>query len=160
MKAEHAFTARECFALSMDRMYRVYVSGGELFFIKIGGQPGLGHAVAVQFGLVGALVHRWLEKRAKARLAEELSALDRRDLRSLVPRDKANYRWRVGEIQGSTIDTTTSKLGAHGARVGKWELKTGDGTTHNLQFEDAGEMETAIDALQSLLGGLLRVEGR
>lgn len=158
MKSEAAFMARECFTMSLDRQYRVYSSGGELVFIKVGGQPFMGQAVAMQFGLLGALVHSWAEKRAKARLAADVASMDRRDLRGLLAKDKANYRVAVAEIASSAIDPQGSIL--NGPHAGCWLWQASDGTDHIFRFADVHEMANAIDTLQALLGGLQRVNVR
>jgi hypothetical protein len=159
VKAQNAFMAREVFALSLDRLYRVYASPAELVFVKVGGQAGLSPAVAIQFGLIGAFVHRWFEKRAKMRMAAEVASMDRRDLRGLLARDKVNFSIRAADVVRSAIDPP-SGFPTHGPRIGKWRLQATDGTIHDLQFEDVEDMKTAIEALHALLGGVQRVNVR
>ena len=71
----NAFNARYISNLSLDRLYRVYIERGEMFFIRIGGQAGVAVGVAAQFGVVGALVLKSLKKRGDEKLALKISEL-------------------------------------------------------------------------------------
>jgi hypothetical protein len=156
MKAECAFNARSVSTFGLDRLYRVYLRQGELFFIKIGGQGGAGAAVAMQFGLLGALAQSWLSERSARSLKQKLDQFDRLDPRSLLGRDKNNFRLVPAEVVESSLEPA-AKLQMHGAHVGIWKLHLRNRTTYTLQFEEKGEMDRALAVLPTLLGKLLVV---
>jgi hypothetical protein len=54
---------------SPDRLYRVTIERGEVYFIRIGGQSGVAVGVASQFGVFGALFPHMLKKRTDRKLA-------------------------------------------------------------------------------------------
>ena len=156
MKADEAFNARFISTFGLDRLYRVYLARGELFFIKIGGQGGLDHAVAAQFGLLGALVKSLLSQGSLAKQKQRLDQLDRLDPRSLLSRDKNNFRLSSAEVAESSIEPAT-KLPMHGPHVGVWKLRLRDGKTMTLQLDEPSEMEQALAVLPPLFGELLKV---
>ncbi len=78
MEDQLAFNARAVFTWKSDRLYRVHLSGNELFFIRLGGQGGWregalggmhGHPLGLLLLPVVWLLDRWAEKKRKARMA-------------------------------------------------------------------------------------------
>src|SRR4030095_1619070 len=101
MRADRAFTVRAVSTFTPDRLYRVYVCGRQLAFIKIGGQAGVAEGGAAPFRRVGGLIRAWWKKRARRNLQERLGAEDQQDIELLLPRDPKNFLMQPSEIRSS-----------------------------------------------------------
>jgi hypothetical protein len=139
-----------------DRLYRVYVCGSQLAFIKIGGQAGVAEGVAAQFGLLGALILAWWKKRTRHKVQQSLTQQDQQDVELLLSQDAKNFMIRPGQIVRAAIDPP-ARLGAHGRHQGFWKLEETDGTKRSFQFEEIAEMRQAMDVLPGILGAALTV---
>jgi hypothetical protein len=159
MRADRAFTVRAVSTFTPDRLYRVYVCGRQLAFIKIAGQAGVAEGVAAQFGLVGGLILAWWKKRARRNLQERLGAEDQQDIELLLTRDPKNFLMQPSEIVRSTIEPP-ARFGAHGAHVGSWKVDSVEGKKQTYQFEEVSEMREALTILPVLLGAVLTVQAR
>lgn len=156
MKADHAFTARATSTFGLDRLYRVYVSGNQLLFIKIGGQGGVAQGVAAPFGFLGGLLLGWLQKRSRQKLEQRLTVEDRQNLRDLLARDRRNFVLDRGQVVRATIEAA-GPVGFHGPQQGIWKFEETNGRKHALQFEDLADMHEALAVLPGLLGPALTV---
>ena len=156
MRAERAFTARSVSNFSLDRLYRVYSSGNTLFFIKIGGQGGLGRAVSNEFGLLGRLIFAWWQKKSQKKLQDRLAAEKQQDLESLLARDAGNFPLNPGQVVRASIEPP-ALFGTHGTHHGVWKFEETTGKKHTLQFEELSEMREAMAILPSVLGPSLTV---
>lgn len=140
----------------LDRLYRVYVSGNQLAFIKIGGQGGVAQGIASPFGFLGGLLlGRW-QKRSRQKLEQRLAVEDRQNLRDVLGRDRSNFVLDRGQVVRSTIEAA-SPIGFHGPQHGIWKFDATNGKKHTLQFEDLAEMREALAVLPGLLGPVLAV---
>ncbi len=99
----NAFNARFVSTFTPDRLYRVYIDRGEIFFIRIGGQGGMALGVASQFGLLGGLVLQGLKKRGNEQLATKTSELDRQHPSSQLSAHKHNFHSAATAIQVSSL---------------------------------------------------------
>jgi hypothetical protein len=167
-----AFNARAIYALSPDRVFRVYATDHELFFIRIGGQ-NLGSGVGPQFGLVGALVGVGLERlseKSGQKQAERTEDFDRRAPAELLPEHKHNFRLERSDIVESAIDraphglvarvqsnTTGLWMGLHGPLAGRWAYKTRDGKKLDMEFPTLEDMKSAMGTLGVWLGARLAI---
>ena len=145
------FNARLVSNFSPDRLYRVYVDRGEVFFIRIGGQGGMAAGVAVHFGLLGILVMRALKKRADAKIAAKIAELDRQHPSGHLAAHTHNLHTATTAIETSSLEPAPL-LGGHGQHVGRWRLKLREGKEMLFQFEMLEEMRTAHDVLPTLGG--------
>lgn len=145
----NAFNARFISNLSLDRLYRVYVERGEMFFIRIGGQSGVAVGVASQFGVVGALVLRSLKKRGDEKLAAKIADLDRQHPSSQLSAHKQNFHAASTAVEHSALEPAAT-IGAHGEHFGRWRLKIRDGKEMLLQFEALEDMKAAHGLLPAL----------
>ena len=159
MRADRAFTVRAISTFTGDRLYRVYLSGNQLAFIKIGGQAGVAEGVAAQFGLVGGLMLGWWKKRSRKKLEQRLAQEDQQDIELLLTRDPKNFLIHPGQVLRATLDPP-ARLSAHGRHCGFWKLEETDGKKHSFQFEDVSEMRQAMEILPRILGGVLTVNAR
>ena len=146
----NAFNARYISNLSLDRLYRVYVERGEMFFIKIGGQAGVAVGVAAQFGVVGAMVLRSLKKRGDEKLALKISEQDRQHPSAHLSAHKHNFQTASTAVEHSSLEPPAT-IGAHGEHFGRWKLKLRDAKEMLFQFESLDDMRAA-HALLPFLG--------
>lgn len=157
MKADRAFSARAISTFGLDRLYRVYLSGNQLAFIKIGGQGGVAQGIAAPFGFLGGLLFGWWQKRSRQKLEQRLAVEDRQNLRDLLARDGSNFVLDRGQVVRATIEAAWP-MGFHGPQHGIWKFEETNGTKHTLQFEDPAEMREALAILPGLLGPALSVK--
>jgi hypothetical protein len=157
MATPNAFNARATFALSADRLYRVYVKEGALYFIRIGGQGGLEMALVGGFGLLGGLAARAIKRRTDKGTKRKLLEMDQRPPQELLQVHKHNFRLYSNEVLESVIDPPAGFAG-HGPHVGRWQVtRVPDGKKTSLQFEQLEDMRTALALLPPLLGARLEV---
>jgi hypothetical protein len=157
VRADRAFTARALSTFGLDRLYRVYISGNQFVFIKIGGQAGVAVGISSQFGLVGSLLFAWWQKQSRQKLQQRIGADDGLNLRDLLARDRSNFLLDPGQIVWATIEPP-SRIGAHGPHHGMWKFEESNGKKRTLQFEELSEMREAMAVLPALLGPSLTIK--
>ncbi len=159
MADQLAFNARAVFTWKADRLYRVYLSGNELFFIRIGGQGGwreaaLGgmHGQPLGFLLLPVvwLLDRWAQKKREARVARS----DAPPPQLQVREHPHNFRLAASEIVAASIEPA-ARLQLHGPHVGRGRLVTAGRRTLNLQFETLADMQWAQAILSRVLADRL-----
>ena len=147
-----AFNATLVSTFSPDRLYRIYVDRGEVFFIRIGGQNVVATALASHLGLLGIFIRRALKKRADAKLAMTIAELDRQHPSSHLAAHKHNLHTPTTAIETSVLEPA-AVMGAHGNHVGRWRLKLRESKEMLFQLETLEEMKAA-HALLPTIGGL------
>ena len=153
------FNARFLSNMSFDKLYRVYIVGDQLFFIRIGGQGGLQQGITHQLGLLGLLIEPLMKKRAEKKEKALLETIDQTNPEQLLTRHKDNFRLGTVELQEGTLDPP-SFFATHGPHVGRCQLNLRDGKKMNLQFEKTEEMRIALDVLPRLFSSGFRVNVR
>jgi len=138
-----SFNARYISAFTPDRLYRIYLVGHDLCFIKIGGQ---GPSGLFQYN-AGDLTARERTRAAKA---------DADDPRYLATAHKHNLLVAAGDIAASSIDPPPL-FGQHGPSFGRWRIRLKDGRKLTLQFEGLEDMLIAVQHLPAILGSCLTV---
>ena len=68
-----AFNARTNITWKGDMLFRVYPHEGKLYFIKVGGSKN--NQAAIHFGLIGAVVNHFAQKRSAKKTQETLGAI-------------------------------------------------------------------------------------
>ncbi len=154
-----AFNARMISNISFDKLYRVYPAGGQLYFIRIGGQGGIWEGLTHQLGLVGLLLESRMKKRADRKERALTEAFDATGPEQLLPRHADNLRLAAVEIADGTVDPP-SFFATHGPHVGRWQLTLRDGRKMNFQFERTEDMRVALDVLSELFAAALLVNVR
>lgn len=142
-----AFNGHYLSALTPDRIYRVYPTRDEVFFIRVGGQP-LGTPDAR--GLEGLLL-RWLWERAQAKLSERCQKLDAEHPSLHLKAHKHNFRATAADFEESRLDPAKT-LGGHGPHYGRWVFKLRDKKPMTLQLETLTEMQMAYQTLGECVG--------
>lgn len=144
-----AFNARFTSTFSLDRLYRVYLERGEVYFIRIGGQGG-GPALAAQFGLLGGLVWNLVKKRVEAKFRARVALVDRRHPSVELRSHKHNFRAATPEFETSVLEPAAVVAG-HGPHVGRWIVKLRGRKKITLQLETVEDMTLAVDLLPRFL---------
>lgn len=153
------FNARFLSNLSFDKLYRVYVVGDEMYFIRIGGQGGLQQGITHQLGLLGLVVESFMNKRTEKKEKALIEIIDQTNPEQLLARHKDNFRLGPVELQEGTVDPP-SFFATHGPHVGRCQLNLRDGKTMNLQFEKTEDMRIALDVLPGLFSSRFHVNVR
>jgi hypothetical protein len=156
MNAE-AFNARAVFWLRPDRLYRVYPTRGELFFIRIGGQgTDLGAALGALLGPLGSLLEERLRRRREAKLRGRIEEVDRIPPEIRAREHRHSFQLSVAQIAASQI-LEPSRVAAHGRHDGRWIFTLQGGESWRLQFESQDDMSRARELLRRELGDRLQV---
>jgi hypothetical protein len=156
MESKAVFNARFVSTFSPDRVYRVYVVGNELFFIRIGGQGGVREGVTGGFGLAGGLAGGLLDSRAEKKRGALIQNIDQADPQQLLSDHKHNFTLTSTDFQGGTMEPPSSFAG-HGRQVGRWKFNLRDGRKMSFEFEKPEDLRAALDILPKLLGSELAV---
>src|SRR5262245_48180605 len=127
-RKEFCFDVRCLQQFTGDRKYRVYLRDGEFFFIRIGGQNVA--PVAMQFGLVGALIAAWFQRGDKT--TDQLAELDQSHPKELLAGHKHNFSLRPSDVVDSSIEPAPI-LPQHGPCVGRWTVVSRDGKKWRFQ---------------------------
>ncbi len=159
MGTDPVFNARFISNSSFDRLYRVYVVGDQLYFIRIGGQGGLQQGVTQQLGLFGLLIEPMLKKRAEKKEKEQIEAIDQTSPEQLLARHKDNFRLSAVELKEGTLDPP-SFFATHGLHVGRWQLNLRDGKKMTFQFEKIEDMRIALEVLPKIFSSGFHVNAR
>ncbi len=150
-----AFNARYLSAFTPDRVYRVYLSRGETFFIRIGGQPW-SQDIASAFGLLGPLMLEPMLRRAAAKLRERCSQLDAQDPGLHLKAHKHNFRAAVSDFEQSSLNPA-SGFASHGQHYGRWDFQVRGRRSMTLQFDTLSDMQAAYQMLGDTLGPVHQV---
>ena len=142
----NAFNGRLISALSSDRLYRVFFDQGEVFFIQIGGQQGIGWAIAVQFGVLGALIYAPFQRRAQEKLEAKIKDFEMQPPSALLAAGKHNFHAFVSDFESSSLQAAPA-LGGHGQHVGRWVMQLRGQKPMTLQLETTDDMRRALEAL-------------
>jgi hypothetical protein len=145
-----AFNARYLSSLTPDRVYRVYLSRDETFFIRISGQPW-SQAVAPAFGALGSLILEPMQRRAAAKLRERCSELDAQDPGLLLKAHKHNFRAAMSDFEQSSLDPAGG-FADHGPHYGRWVFKLRREKPMILQLDTLSDMQKAHQMLGDALG--------
>ena len=153
-----AFNARATLFWKADRLYRVYLDAGILYFIRIGGQDlDWVMALSPALGPLGAVIGGRIEQRKSERLERVVAEFDRVPPQVRVLEHRHNLRIPGTEVTASTILPPDDSQ-YHGSHVGRWQFRRTDGAKWKLQFEDPVDLVIALKSLSSLLGNRLQVE--
>ena len=140
-----AFNGRLVSALSADRLYRVRLERSEVLFIQVGGQE-IGQAIALQFGLLGALIYAPLKRKSDARLKARIQDVDAQPMGSQLGAGEHDFRASASEIESSTLEPAAA-IGGHGRHFGRWILQLSGRKPMTLQLESEADMRCALEAI-------------
>jgi len=153
----NAFNARTNIMWKGDLLFRIYEQDGKLYFIKMGGSKRSGRAVAVQFGLLGALIAYFASKHAEKKTKERLNQFAGVPPQELLGMDKVNHLMDVGEITEPALNPgsfwNSNKFGSFSFRNAKRRKTV-------FTFDDADNFQAAARRLPQMFGDALRVHAR
>jgi hypothetical protein len=154
------FNARSVHTMVPDRIYRVELRGGSLYFLRVGGQFDLDreriivpeHVPAVFLLAVGEALFR-------KRKQEELIARDaNQDPEELLRIHPHNFKLTPADIRRATFLPKKWFLALFRRHFGCLVLELADGQRLEFHFEQPEDLRTAFEHLGGLLGGLLQRE--
>jgi hypothetical protein len=140
----------------LDRVYRIYVKGSDLFFVQLAGLGTTAEALTVHFGLIGLLIGESLKRRAKKKAEANLQGAEQKDPELLLQENKNNFKVNIPEIRESAIELP-ALFAMHGKQAGRWNFVLRDGKKIRFEFENTDDMKAALDMLPRLLNATLRV---
>ena len=155
METPATFNAR-LVSTSFERVCRIYVRGSDLIFIQNAGLSTTAEAVAIHFGLVGALIGALLKKQAKQKAEAASQLAGQQDPEQLLREHKDNFKVYIPEIRDSTIEPPAF-FQLHGKQAGRWNFTLRAGKKMRFEFETIDEMKTALNLLPQLLNATLKV---
>ncbi len=142
-------------ALTPDRIYRVYLTRDETFFIRVGGQPLVPAGTTAFHGLEGLLLE-WIWKRAQAKMSERCQKLDAEHPSLHLKAHKHNFRAAAADFAESRLEPAKT-LGGHGPHYGRWVFTLRNKKPMTLQIESLSEMQTAYQTLGESAGPVHQV---
>lgn len=149
------FVARSVHVIASDRIYRVDLRNGSLYFLRIGGQfnvdrglgqpPMPGKAAAVMILSAGEGLFR---KHKEVELLARDSSQDPEDLLRIHPH---NFKLLPGDIRKASFLPKKWFLSLFRPHYGRLILELQDGNRREFHFENAEDIQTALTCLPGLL---------
>ncbi len=148
------FNVRAVSWMRPDRVFRVYASDQDIFFIRLAGQSVNWVAAFAQLGVLGYWLGRKLNERRDGILQHRADEADR--VQPQVRLHEHAHNFRVGLNDITTADFEPGRqISLHGAYAARWKLGVRDGRKWDFVFEDAGEANRAFEVLVTALGDRL-----
>lgn len=145
------FNVRAVSWMRPDRVFRVYASDQDIFFIRLAGQSVNWVAAFAQLGPLGYWLGRKLNERRDRIIRNRADEADRVPPQVRVHEHSHNFRVGLNDI--ATADFEPGRqISVHGAYAARWKLALRDGRKWNFVFEDAGEGHRAFQVLVTALG--------
>jgi hypothetical protein len=137
-----------------DRLFRIYVKDGRLYFIKVGGSRNQQAAMGAQLGLLGILLGYWLQKRDQKKTDQLLSDIHAVAPEQLMGVDKENRVFEFRELTDIAIEPASVWSGA---KCGRVIFRDPRGKKRGFILEDVANAQAALQHLSEALGGQLKV---
>lgn len=137
-----------------DRLYRIYVKDGRLYFIKVGGSRNQQAAMGAQLGLLGILLGYWLQKRDQKKTDQLLSDIHAVAPEQLVGTDKENCAFEQRQLSEISIEPASAWSGA---KCGRLFFRDPRGKKRRFIFEDVANAQAALQCLSEAMSGQLKV---
>jgi hypothetical protein len=142
---------------SFARIYRIYLKRDDLYFILVeGGLSANADALAVHFGLLGALIGTMVKRRAREKAEATRQRLDQENPEQLLAEHKHNFKLYIPEIREARIEPP-ALFAVHGKQAGRWDLFLRDGKKMKFEFETTDDMKAALNVLPERLNTALLV---
>jgi hypothetical protein len=147
------FNARALFAMAPDRIYRVEVRNGCLYFLRIGGQFDLDRGTITPGQLPAVMILAAGEAVFRKHKREELVARDpTKDPEELLGIHPHNFRLLPSEIKRVTFHPKKWLLSLVRPHFGRLVIEQPDGTSQEYHLERLADLQAAFDHLPALLG--------
>ena len=151
LSSPREFNARATFWLRLDRVYRVYATDQDLFFIRIGGQDVDWAAALDSLGFPGVWLGRKLNARRAASLERKSAEADQLSPQVLVYQHPHSFRASISDIRSASFEPG-AQLSLYGPHAAVWRFTLEEGRSLRFQFENGGEATTALEVLRRVLG--------
>lgn len=102
--------------------------------------------IALQFGLLGALIYAPLKRKSEARLKARIQDVDAQPTGSQLAAGEHDIRAAVSEIESSALEPA-SAFGGYGRHFGRWILQLRGQKPMTLQLESEADMRCALEAI-------------
>ncbi|HYV68197.1 MAG TPA: hypothetical protein VE964_18305 [Myxococcales bacterium] len=143
-----------------NRPYRVYVEGGQVYFIRSARpklHPGASAAIAGQFGLLGGLAVGLAGASGGGKKSDRfVDEGDPTPPSRLLSLHAENFVLSPSEIEQARIEPA-GRYASFGPNAGRWHFNRSGGGEMVFLFESPAEVNAAAAALAPLLGNALRV---
>jgi len=153
----NAFNARTSVGWKGDTLFRVYLTDSQAYFIKVGGAKNSNQAMAFQFGLLGALIVYFLNKRNKQKTLQRLNEVAGVSPEQLLARDKVN---QVIPLNGFAEVALRPRSFWKSAPFGAWAFRDARGKKRVYTFDDAENFQIASRRLSDAFGARLTVNAQ
>ncbi len=146
-----AFNARRSWTWKGDHLFRVYVTPGRLWFVRIGGSRQTNAAVGAQFGLIGALVTYFVNKHNRSKEAQRVRENEDKGIDELMASHKRNHMLETSQISNAAIEPG----GFFSGQLCRLTFNhAGEKKRVTCRFETADDVTAAISTLTPMLPGL------
>jgi hypothetical protein len=154
--AQRSFNVKLISPISAAGAYRVFVEQSDLLFIQTeGGTKSILAALAPLLGPLGNVIPLglWLFTRKKTR--DWVQKLDQEKPEELLRESEKNFRLHLSEIRDAAIEPPATF--ATGGKAGRLILTVRHGEVFRFEFENGGEMSSAMHLLAPLIHSTLRI---
>lgn len=153
-----SFNMRACFTLETDRIYRVELRDGFLYFLRVGGQFDLDRGIHQPAGLAGVMLLAAGEALLRKHKKEELIARDpSRDPEELLGIHPHNFKLAPADIASATLLPKKPLLALFRPHFGRLVIERIDGKRQEYHFEKLNDLRTAYTHLPAPLGNKLDI---
>ena len=151
-----SFNARACCTTATDRIYRVELRNGFLYFLRIGGQFDLDRGIHQPAGAAGVLLLAAGEALLRKHKKEEMVARDpNRDPEELLGIHPHNFKLGSANIASATLLPKKGFLALFRPHFGRLIIEQIDGNRQEFHFERLDDLRKAFEHLPALLGDKL-----
>lgn len=157
-----AFNAKRVSKSGWCRLFRIYVSDGQVYFIRVGGhlasewemqKPSL-HTI-YHAGWLGILGELLLRKIVRGRAQRRMAAADQDGPEMALSRHRRSFKCRFSDFERALFDTRilNSRVGGNG----RWTFSTQDQGKQDFRLMTILDRKIAMDTLPKSLGDRLQV---
>lgn len=157
-----SFNARACFTFAADRIYRIEIHNGSLYFLRTGGQfdldrglhepgDGTGKLMAIMILAAGEALPR---KHKREELIARNPSADPEELLGIHPH---NFKLAPADIQRAVLLPKKWFLGLFRQHCGRLEIEPISSHRQEYHFESVADLQTAFAHLPALLEDKLDV---
>ena len=155
MDDTEAFNARTTIRWKGDMLFRIFFYNDRLFFIKVGGSKQ--NQAAIHFGLIGAIVNHFAQKRAARKTQEKIASIAGIAPSTLLGQDKVNSAIEVSQI---TEPTLNPKSFWSSTPYGSFTFRDEKGKKKVFKFDEGPQFRVAEQKLAEVFGDRLVVKAR
>ena len=147
------FNARSALAPS-GRLYRIYLRGGDLYFIELGGVNAVVEAAVSHFVPIGFAVTELWKRWTERKIVAAIQRMDQQEPEQLLRERKNSFSVYISEIREASIEPPAG-FTFYGKQAGCWNFSLIGGKKVRLAFENLDDMKTALSLLKPLLNTTL-----